>query len=165
MMKHFIFLFIGLTFAQNDQQSKILIPKLYREFEILNERNDIDIVKWISIYVYEDNGTLLQINEKKIGSSIDNSQRFRPTRNNIFLQAHEFKKIFFFLINDKDDKMLINNDEYQIHAFRSRFPYYITILKLTGRLSSERWRGLVFDWREIDSIMKNASSIMHDLNV
>ena len=143
-----------------------LIPNLKSEFYIRNELNDENYLKWVNIYIYEDNSTLLQITEKQLKFDTTNKLlSYRPTRNNIFLEAKDFREIIFHIMKDGFQSLIMNRFDYDIHFFKSINPYYVTILLKAGRIFDEKWRGLVFDWREIDSLLKNASSIMYDLNI
>ena len=161
----FIFIHLSITFGQNSNGEEST-PILKKEFYIKNDFNDMDVLKWVSIYSYEDNVTLLQINERYIKFNEQIGEyRYHKTHNNIFFDPKDFRDILFNIMNDTYQSFQLNREEHVFHVFISKKPYYITVLQKTGTQYEEKWRGLIFDWKEVESILRNASFIMNDLNI
>ena len=133
------------------------------KFHIFDDEKNLKELKWLEIYSFADKSKVLRINQKILQNNESAEYKlFKPTPNHIILKPDDFKRLFLFLSLSNENKLEILNENNKIIVFRSIQPFFISIFK---KYQNDIWRGLSFDWSEINGLLRNASQIMHDLGI
>jgi hypothetical protein len=166
-----IFLFIFLAFVRSQNitnETEAILPTLLSELFLPNDDSNNEDHHWIGMYKYkEDNSTFIILAHYRLfhQHNRNESAEYEVTQSKITLTPLEFRKLFIFLALSSKESMEIINSVYAIHIHRSNNPFYVSILKKTGRFVNENWRGIVLDLSEIKEILRSGSHLLDILGL